>query len=332
MFGAMENPPGGVMNLAERSVRPCLRLLSFLLVPLLAGCMHPMHTLDQGVELARDLRLLQNHDLNRPRHYTLSPNSSLYVAQTLPAIRVEDADYERIATASYRAFAPRFAAVWRGERTESLRLALESARDHQADFVVYPSLVVWDDDVGNWAELKDWWQARDTRVQDPLPTAAEQTAQVRARQQEERARAEAELRRDDYYRWQEAQTQSQVELWKVRGRMAEEKLSRMQVKMLKSGEEFAQWTHEQARAFVLWLRSREYDSLGRDQVALRVVIADARTGELVESSLLEAQSGWLTLIGDRPDTVMESALTAYAQSLSPVSGSSVAARNRFQYW
>ncbi len=320
------------MNFPHPARRVLRSMGLMILAGTLAGCIHPMHVLDEGVSLARDFRILENNALHRPRHYTLAPNSTLYIAQTLPAIRVEEADYKRIATASYRAFAPRFAAVWQGEHTESLRLALESARDYGADFVIYPSLVVWDDDIGTWSELKAWWQRRDTRVQDPIPTPAEETAMVRARQQEQRARDEAALRRDDYYRWQEAQTESQVELWKVRGRMTEEKLSRLQVRALKAGEQAAEWTHEQARAFVLWLRSRSYDELGRDQVALRVVIADARTGELVESARVEGQSGWLTLIGDRPDTVMESALASYAGSLSPVASGELAARNRYQYW
>lgn len=319
------------MNVTACRPAPIARVLLASLLVLLGGCMHPMHTLDEGVALARDLRLLGNNEVRRPLHYTLSPRSSLYIAQALPAIRV-DADYETIAVSTYRAFAPRFAAVWRGTRTESFRLALESAQSHRADFLIYPTLVIWDDDVGNWEELKSWWKARDTRIQDPLPGAAEVTAGVQKRQQEERARAEAELRRDDYYRWREANTQNQLELWKVRGSMAQEKLTRLQVKALQAGEEFAQWTHEQARAFTLWLRSRGYDELGRDQVGLRVLVADARNGEIVETALLKSQSGWLTFIGDTPDQVLQAALDDYADALAPMHNSDLAARNRFQDW
>ncbi len=316
------------MNKQRISWYPGGRLAILAAVLLLGGCMHPMHTYDETLAFAREMRLLENTDIQRPLHYALAPRSTVYVAQTLPAIRVET-DYETIAVASYRAFAPRFAAVWRGTGTQTFRLALESARDHNADYLVYPSLVIWDDDVGTWEELRNWWQKRDTRIQDELPSAATVTEEVRQQQLERRARAESELRRDDYYRYREANTESQVELWQVRGQMAQEKLTRLQIKMLKSGEELAEWTHQQARALTLWLRSRGYDELGRDQVGLRMIVAEARTGEIVDTALLKSQSGWLTFIGDTPVEVMQSALDQYAESLSPARSSDMAARNRF---
>ncbi len=294
---------------------PPVRTLGVVLLAFLAaGCMHPRYAFDYGAQLARDLRVVDNHDIGRHHRFVLPARSAIYVAETLPAIR--EMPQAGLVRHVYPAFAQTFPLVSAGTRAEPFSHALRNAREAGCDYVVYPQLVVRDDDLGTWNELQDWLKKRDLSIQDPLPDPAAVTERLRLEQERKKAEADARIRRDNYYRWREAQEPSRVESLKLKYRNAQEHADDLQVRMLQMTEDGAQWTHEQIRAFVLWVRSREYDRLGRDQVGVRVILADAETGTIVESALVSGQSGVLTFLGDTPEGLVDASMLAFARSLS----------------
>lgn len=294
---------------------PARTLFAVLLAALAgSGCMHPRHAFDYGAQLARDLRVIDNHEIGRHHRFVLSPRSSIYIAETLPAIR--EVPQAGLVRHVYPAFARTFPLVSAGNRAEPFSHALRNARAAHCDYVVYPQLVVRDDDLGGWSELREWLKKRDLSIQDPLPDPALVTERIRREQERQNAEDAARIRRDDYYRWREAQEPDRVENWKLKYRNAQEHVDDLQVRLLEMTEDGAQWTHEQVRAFVLWVRSREYDRLGRDQVGVRVVLADAETGTIVETALVSAQSGALTFLGDTPEGLVDASMLEFARSLS----------------
>lgn len=279
-----------------------------------AGCVHPRLLLDEGVRFTEELRLKDNHAVVRGPRFVLPSARSIYVAESLPSATGKSVSRLAMQTsATLTEFYPR---VSTGDAPETLDAALRSASKHAADYLVYPQIVVWDGDVGSWSDLVSWLKRRDPSIQGDAPDSATGTARIRAAQLDNKAAEQARLNRDQYFAWRDQNATSDVERAELAALRAGEERDLLKNRLRGGTRDAMQWIHERATASANWVRSRDLEALGRDQVGVRLTLVEARSGEFIETAILRGQSGLLTFLGDRPDELIDGALRAYARALS----------------
>lgn len=326
------NYAGRTRILLEQVMQKVLRVrhvVVSLLGILTAGCMHPAHLAGEGVSFVQDIRLIDNHTVNRPHRFVLPAARSIYVAESLPSATGHSVSGLARQTAS--ALAEFFPRVRTGDSAESLETALRSARKQGADYLFYPQTVIRDDDVGSWSDLVSWLRRRDPVVQGVAPETAAGTAAIRARQLDEQAAAQAEQNREEYLAWRDRNADSPAEQAAVQALRAQNKRRLMKDRLLGGTRDAMQWVHERTRASVNWVRGRDLDALGRDQVGVRLTLVESRSGEIVETAMLRGQSGVLTFFGDQPEELVDGPMRAYAQALSGQRGGETYAFQRIPF-
>lgn len=308
--------------------RSRLLVVSFLGI-LSAGCMHPAHLVEEGVRFGRDIRLIDNHSVTRPHRFVLPQARSIYVAESLPS--ASGAAVSGLALQTSVAMAEFFPLVSTGDSAETLNAALRSARKRNADYLLYPQTVIRDDDVGSWSDLVAWLRRRDPSIQGFAPDTAQGTAAIRADQLREKAKEQALLNREEYFDWRDRNASSAEERVEIQALQAKEKRSGLKSQLVGGTRSAMQWVHDRSEASVNWVRSRDLDALGRDQVGVRLVLLESRSGDVVETAILRGQSGVLTFLGDHPDELVDGPMRAYAQALSGQSGNDTYAFQRIPF-
>lgn len=295
----------------------------------LSGCMHPVVMLDEGARFARDLRLIDNHVVSRGHSFVLPADRSIYVAESLPS--VSGTGVSGLARQTSRAMTEYFPGLSSGTSAETYPAALRSARKHGADYLLYPQTMIWDDDVGGWSDLVAWLRRRDPAIQGVAPDSAQGTSAIRARQLAEKAGEQARENREAYFEWRKQNATSDAERAEIQALQSDEQLQGVKNQLVNGTRSAMQWVHERAKASANWVRSRDLDALGRDQVGMRLVLAESRTGEIVETVILSGQSGVLTFLGDRPGELIDRPLQEYAKSLAGISDSRTYAFQRIPF-
>lgn len=126
------------------------------------------HVYNESLALTSGAGLLADHNVERSANWVLSRDVSFYVAlsgleqfpflrptaaQDLPNLQpAPDDSLSAILAGEVRRQFPR---VLRGDRTESLFDARQSATRNRIDFVIYPRVLLWEDTVGTWSEVAD---------------------------------------------------------------------------------------------------------------------------------------------------------------------------------
>lgn len=128
-----------------------LRVLTLTLASLvgLSGCT-ASYTLETTKKLGRSLKVVDHFTIERVNRWSLSPQSSVYIAA--PYVGDVDDGTARLGQHIYEAFSKYFAVVEFAGRSESLSDALNSAKQLRCDYVIYPTLMVWEDNA-SYTEL-----------------------------------------------------------------------------------------------------------------------------------------------------------------------------------
>ncbi len=119
---------------------------------------------DIGKELHRyavDLRLVDNSQIGYHNNWVIPRDSRILVVSG-PGLKIDEVNYQAALTKEvYQVFTARFPYTQRYPKSQpSLLTALNTARNHRHQFVLYTQLLFFDDKVSNWIE---WEYSEDIR-------------------------------------------------------------------------------------------------------------------------------------------------------------------------
>ena len=138
------------MTITPRSLGRSILITTLLLI---VGCSTANLIKDEAVTLVQRSGIQTQVRVERRSQFTLPRASSFYLARN-PAIDELTLSYGFAVTEVLETEAARyFGIVQTGMMPENLAMAMRSAARSGLDFIVFPRLLAWDDDIGNWVEL-----------------------------------------------------------------------------------------------------------------------------------------------------------------------------------
>ncbi len=140
-----------VFSVKENSLLYRLPILLLVLL-VLNACANVVDNYQKGKQIISALGITDNHRVNRSSHWVVKLDSSFYVAT--PVMPNVDAA-EKIARTIKTVMTGYFAHVQGGEHAESMSYAHDTAKQFNVDYLVYPRILVWQDSLGTWTEIRD---------------------------------------------------------------------------------------------------------------------------------------------------------------------------------
>ena len=124
------------------------RFLFFLFFLSLSACTSISESVISGRNIAMDNSLFSRGSSSRTSRWVLSRDSQFYIARNNKLTALNSANSDALSVVIGQAISENFALSQIGLLPESFQQALEKADSLGADFLVFPSIVKWDDKVG----------------------------------------------------------------------------------------------------------------------------------------------------------------------------------------
>ena len=129
-------------------------LLIVLSLSVFTGCMHPVTAWNQAEQFSRDIKLLDNYQLQRQSTWVLPASISIYIA--MPATSADNRPLaEALNHNIYTAFAAYFPNLIQSVQPLSYSDALKAAGKNDSVYMVYPRVLAWENGVGGWQDFKE---------------------------------------------------------------------------------------------------------------------------------------------------------------------------------
>lgn len=122
-------------------------------VVFLSGCTTLSELYLQTEELALNSRLLSYGSASRSSRWVLSRESEFYVARNSELTTLNTANSDALTNVIQQAIRASFPQSQVAMLPETLAQARLKADSIGADFLVFPSIIVWNDKIGGWSEL-----------------------------------------------------------------------------------------------------------------------------------------------------------------------------------
>jgi hypothetical protein len=119
----------------------------------LAGCSSLNMLYNDSREMVQGSGLIRSESITRNSRWVLPRNSSFYLARSSTLADVSIDETRTLTTVVEEAALRHFRRVRIGLFPESLDYSLTSASMAGANYVIYPTLLTWDDNLGTWTEI-----------------------------------------------------------------------------------------------------------------------------------------------------------------------------------
>jgi hypothetical protein len=129
------------------------RCLFFLFFLNLSACTSISESVISGRDIGMDSSLFSRGSSSRTSRWVLSRDSQFYIARNNKLTALNSANSDALSAVIEQAISENFALSQIGLLPESFQQALEKADSLGADFLVFPSIVKWDDKVGFGTEV-----------------------------------------------------------------------------------------------------------------------------------------------------------------------------------